>query len=108
MFGQAIAAHQEHGLLDPPYQEDRIMGSGTRRDFLRAGVGATAWGLGWGVVAARAQIPPSLRPPRDAGVTVLNPRMRVPLSFFIDDSTCLVNLGPVSYTHLTLPTNREV
>jgi hypothetical protein len=26
-------------------------------------------------------------------VTVLNPRMRVPLSFIIDDSTCLVNLN---------------
>ncbi|MCY2992858.1 MAG: hypothetical protein NTY19_34000 [Planctomycetota bacterium] len=93
MFGKAIAAHQEHGLLDPPYQEDRIMGIGTRRDFLRAGVGATALGLGWAARAARAEIPPGLRPPRDAGVTVLNPRMRVPLSFFIDDSTCLVNLG---------------
>ena len=27
------------------------------------------------------------------GVEVLNPRGRVPLSFFIDDSTCLVNMG---------------
>ena len=29
----------------------------------------------------------------DANVEVLNPRMRVPLSFIIDDSTCLVNMG---------------
>lgn len=33
------------------------------------------------------------RPVRAAGVTVLNPRERVPLSFIIDDSTCLVNLN---------------
>ncbi|MBI2928839.1 MAG: hypothetical protein HYY24_24515 [Verrucomicrobia bacterium] len=33
------------------------------------------------------------RPPRAADVTVLNPRARVPLSFIIDDSTCLVNLN---------------
>ncbi len=33
------------------------------------------------------------RPERAAGVTVLNPRERVPLSFIIDDSTCLVNLN---------------
>ena len=28
-----------------------------------------------------------------AGVTVIHPRGRVPMSFFIDDSTCLVNMG---------------
>ncbi len=33
------------------------------------------------------------RPAQAAGVTVLNPRDRVPLSFIIDDSTCLVNLA---------------
>jgi hypothetical protein len=33
------------------------------------------------------------RPPRAAGVTVLNPRNRVPVSLIIDDSTCLVNLN---------------
>ncbi|MDE0816774.1 MAG: hypothetical protein OSA92_03890, partial [Pirellulaceae bacterium] len=26
-------------------------------------------------------------------VTVLNPQLRVPLSFVVDDSTCLVNMG---------------
>ncbi len=29
----------------------------------------------------------------DAGIEILNPRGRVPLSFIIDDSTCLVNMG---------------
>lgn len=33
------------------------------------------------------------RPARADGVTVLNPTARVPLSFIIDDSTCLVNLA---------------
>ncbi|MCA9247438.1 MAG: hypothetical protein KDA42_09995 [Planctomycetales bacterium] len=33
------------------------------------------------------------RPSQDASVEVLNPRTRVPLSFIIDDSTCLVNLN---------------
>lgn len=33
------------------------------------------------------------RPAGAAGVTVLNPCERVPLSFIIDDSTCLVNLN---------------
>lgn len=33
------------------------------------------------------------RPPRSSGVEVLNPRGRVPVSFIIDDSTCLVNLN---------------
>ena len=33
------------------------------------------------------------RPLRDAAVSVLNPRTRVPVSIIIDDSTCLVNLN---------------
>ncbi len=33
------------------------------------------------------------RPPRTEGVTVLNPRARVPVGLIIDDSTCLVNLN---------------
>ena len=68
------------------------MWQGTRREFLRTGAIASAAGLGW-VAAARAQIPGGQRPPRDEGLVVVNPRLRVPLSFFIDDSTCLVNLG---------------
>lgn len=41
---------------------------------------------------------PGDRPAQDASVTVLNPRNRVPLSFIIDDSTCLVNLN-----HFSIP-----
>jgi hypothetical protein len=40
-----------------------------------------------------AQIPLGKRPTQQEGVEVLNPRGRVPLSFVIDDSTCLVNMG---------------
>ncbi len=36
---------------------------------------------------------PQRLPSRPAGIKVLMPRNRVPLSFIIDDSTCLVNMG---------------
>ena len=36
---------------------------------------------------------PGERPPEAGGVTVLNPRNRVPVGLIIDDSTCLVNLN---------------
>ncbi len=64
----------------------------TRRGFLKAGAAAAA-GVGLVSVRAPGEIPPGERPKRAEGVDVLNPRGRVPLSFFIDDSTCLVNLG---------------
>src|SRR3974390_1042724 len=41
------------------------------------------------------------RPP--AGITVINPRGRVPVSLIIDDSTCLVNLA-----HFAIPQFAEV
>src|SRR5918992_565063 len=71
----------------------------TRRNFLRT----TA------AIALAAQTPNLLaqlageRPPRDEGVTVLNPRGRVPVSLIIDDSTCLVNLA-----HFCIPQFAEV
>ena len=43
------------------------------------------------------------RPKVAEGVTVLNPRGRVPVSFIIDDSTCLVNLA-----HFCIPHFAEV
>jgi hypothetical protein len=60
----------------------------SRRTFLKCSLATgTAFGLGTSSVLAQA----------DAAakelVTVLNPRNRVPLSFIIDDSTCLVNMG---------------
>jgi len=60
-------------------------GGVTRRDFLSAAALAAA-------TPALAQNPGD-RPKQAAGVEVLNPRARVPLSIIIDDSTCLVNLN---------------
>ncbi|QDV58582.1 hypothetical protein [Rosistilla oblonga] len=71
-----------------------------RRAFLRG----SAWGAAATTVAGMglprlgfAETPeltsPASLPTRPAGVQVLMPRDRVPLSFIIDDSTCLVNMG---------------
>ena len=73
----------------------------TRRSML----GATAGGLvgaGLGGFEALAQTPGD-RPVKAEGVEVVNPRGRVPVSFIIDDSTCLVNLA-----HFCIPQFAEV
>lgn len=73
----------------------------SRRQFLRSGVGlAAASGLSPSLLKAQE---PGVRPDRPEGVRVLNPRARVPLSFIIDDSTCLVNLA-----HFCIPQFAEV
>ena len=65
----------------------------SRRRFL----GTTARALA--VAGAALELPPLLaqsageRPTRAEGVSVLNPRGRVPVGWIIDDSTCLVNLN---------------
>lgn len=65
------------------------MWQGTRRDFLRlSGGAATVAACG-----AACEVSGHSTPTGRAAVEVLNPRMRVPLSFIIDDSTCLVNMG---------------
>ena len=59
-----------------------------------------------GLVAAAAPLlaqVPGDRPKPASGVRVLNPRARVPVSFIIDDSTCLVNLA-----HFCIPQFAEV
>jgi hypothetical protein len=94
------------------------MKSENRRRFL-AGAGL---GFGLGCTMARAHGSPGARlelaettfravvqdpgqrPPRPpAGISVLNPRDRVPVSLIIDDSTCLVNLA-----HFCIPQFHEV
>lgn len=71
----------------------------SRRDFLRASaVGLAGLGVGLQASPCWAQRPgdqpePGERPPQAAGVRLLNPRTRVPVSLIIDDSTCLVNLA---------------
>jgi hypothetical protein len=60
----------------------------SRRQFIRSTGSAVAAGalMPWeAVIAQTTSLPPSFE--------VLHPRNRVPLSFIIDDSTCLVNMG---------------
>ncbi len=69
-----------------------------RRQFLhRAALGVAGAGLASSVPSLLAQVAGD-RPPRAEGVTVLNPRARVPVGLIIDDSTCLVNLN-----HFSIP-----
>ncbi len=64
----------------------------SRREFLRhTALGAAGAALSSSPLLL-AQIAGE-RPARAAGVTVLNPRARVPVGLIIDDSTCLVNLN---------------
>ena len=50
---------------------------------------------------------PGERPARDDSVTVLNPRDRVPVSWIIDDSTCLVNLNRFAIPQFAAAYNYE-
>jgi hypothetical protein len=61
----------------------------SRRQFMgyAGSAVAAAAGMSWRRVSAQG---PSVE---DGAVEVLHPRNRVPLSFIIDDSTCLVNMG---------------
>ncbi len=73
----------------------------SRRQFLKAaglslaGAEVLAWPL--------AGQTPGERPKSTGEVRVLNPQNRLPLSFIIDDSTCLVNLA-----HFCIPQFHEV
>ncbi len=71
------------------------MNAVSRRTFLKTSALATAAPL-------LAQVPGE-RPKNADGVRILNPRGRVPVSFIIDDSTCLVNLA-----HFCIPQFAEV
>ncbi len=65
----------------------------SRRQFLKmVGAGMSGVGLGLSGLDAAAQVLGE-RPTQADGIQVINPRGRVPLSFIIDDSTCLVNLN---------------
>lgn len=68
----------------------------TRREFLQRGGALAAAGVTLGPGPLLANVPDvnrGERPTQAPGVEILNPRGRVPLSFIIDDSTCLVNMG---------------
>jgi hypothetical protein len=66
-----------------------------RRQFLGRTLGACGAAVGIGGRAAPALLAQDAgeRPAAAPGVAVLNPRGRVPVSFIVDDSTCLVNLN---------------
>lgn len=76
----------------------------SRRRFLQASaVAASApWFAARQAGAASGPVSGE-RPHRDPNVTVENPRLRTPLSFIIDDSTCLVNLA-----HFAIPQFAQV
>jgi hypothetical protein len=61
----------------------------SRRDFMQYAGSAVAAAAGISVPALIARGSAAT----NGAVEVLNPRNRVPLSFIIDDSTCLVNMG---------------
>ncbi len=63
----------------------------TRRRFSRTLTQALPASLLASQVASGQE--PGSRPASSDGVTVLNPRTRVPVGLIIDDSTCLVNLN---------------
>lgn len=64
--------------------------TGSRRDFLGRASSIAGAGLGYYLTQGFGGIQPESE---SAKVEVLSPRARVPLSFIIDDSTCLVNMG---------------
>lgn len=80
------------------------MGLLNRREFVGAmASGAISASLGFSPQVFGQQ--PGDRPITAAGVRVLNPRSRVPVSLIIDDSTCLVNLAhfAIPQFHQTFP-----
>lgn len=80
-----------------------MMNTQSRRNFLQqAGLVTAGAGLLGSSLPLLAQTAGD-RPPRAEGVTILNPRHRVPVSHIIDDSTCLVNLA-----HFCIPQFHEV
>ena len=68
------------------------MSAMTRRDFLGHIESAAAAGV-LGLTGRASAQTPGDRPIQAADVVVLNPATKVPVSFIIDDSTCLVNLN---------------
>ena len=66
----------------------------SRRQFLAAAAAVSAGAmLRTGYAGSMPKIDLGERPRRTPDVKVLNPYGRVPVSFVIDDSTCLVNMG---------------
>jgi hypothetical protein len=77
------------------YEQKQI----TRRDFVKITAMAAAGAAS--VIRSRPVMAQDKgeRPTQADGVTVLNPQNRVPVSFIIDDSTCLVNMAHFGIPH---------
>ena len=70
-----------------------------RRDFLiTAAVAAAGAKYALKTIPAFAQ-DKGERPKQTGDITVLNPQNRIPMSFIIDDSTCLVNMAHFGIPH---------
>ncbi|MFM7055571.1 MAG: hypothetical protein ACKO2P_01470 [Planctomycetota bacterium] len=72
----------------------------SRRRFLQTAAAASAtmlqpvWSASGPLLNASVQqAPPGERPAQDTALKLLFPRARIPATFIIDDSTCLVNMG---------------
>jgi hypothetical protein len=65
----------------------------SRRHFLHSTVRATAMAATALPLSSLLAQSAGERPSKPDGVSVLNPRTRVPIALIIDDSTCLVNLN---------------
>lgn len=94
-------------MTEHPPQSLKNSLSFSRREFVASALKTSLAALpaaGWmsRMLPAVAQDPGD-RPKQDAGVEVVNPRNRVPLSFIIDDSCALVNLA-----HFCIPQFAEV
>jgi len=74
-----------------------------RRFFRDTALGIAGAGLGFASKSPLAQEAGERPKNTGAGVAVLNPGTRVPMSFIIDDSTCLVNMA-----HFGIPQFAEV
>ena len=88
----ALPMPRNRGTPAAPSEESQMSHSRpNRRSFLDR----TTRGLvGAALVSSRSQAQEKgRRPAQSPGVTVLNPRNRVPVGLIIDDSTCLVNLN---------------
>jgi len=74
----------------------------TRRDFLRTASGAAA-AMGLPLSASTGLTAnPASRPPQASSVKVIHPMGRRPISWIVDDSTCLVNLNRFTMPHFAL------
>lgn len=77
------------GFADSRLGSQPMNWTGSRRNFLQKASAMAGAGLGYALTPGLGNQPGN----EPSKAEVLLPRMRIPLSFIIDDSTCLVNMG---------------